>query len=63
MELVLGAYLVIGLLHANGKINNSNPAHRPVWASDMSVPFLMRVVGFVLIALVWPISLILNKRG
>jgi hypothetical protein len=57
MELFALIYLGIGLVHANNKVNNSNPALRPTWASDQSLPFSFRTAGFLFIAIIWPISM------
>lgn len=59
MEILFVGYLIIGLLHANNKINNPNPMRRPIWASDKSLPFILRVGGFLLFAILWPISMLL----
>jgi len=58
MEILIITYLIIGLIHANNKVNNPNPALRPLWASDKSMPFLQRLAGFLLIAVIWPISML-----
>lgn len=58
MEILALIYLGIGLVHANNKVNNPNPMLRPIWASDQFLPFLFRAAGFMLIALIWPISIL-----
>lgn len=58
MTILAIIYLVIGLVHANSKINNPNPGKRPLWANDRSLPFLARVAGFLLVAVIWPISML-----
>ena len=58
MGLVLVGYIVIGLIHANSKVNNPNPALRPLWASDRSLSAAMRLLGFLFIAAIWPISML-----
>ena len=58
MGLLLTAYIIIGLIHANSKVNNPNPALRPIWACDRSLPATNRVLGFLLIASIWPISML-----
>jgi hypothetical protein len=62
MTIVALIYLVIGLFHANNKVNNPNPMLRPLWASDQSLPFLIRTAGFIGIALLWPLSMLTSKR-
>jgi len=37
-------YLVVGLIFANHKINNPDPSVRPLWASNQSLPFIMRLL-------------------
>lgn len=63
MEMIVGAYLFAGLIYANNKVNNPNPALRPIWASDRSLPFIMRLAGFVIIAVLWPIVFMMSGRG
>lgn len=63
MEIIVAAYLFFGLIYANGKVNNPNPALRPLWASDRSLPFLLRLVGFLVIALLWPVLLVVSERS
>ena len=58
MEILFLIYIVIGLFHANNKVNNPNPGLRPVWASDRSLSFIKRAGGFLLIAIIWPISML-----
>jgi len=57
MELLLVIYIVIGLIHANSRVNNPVLSFRPLWALDQSTPALTRVLGFLLIAAIWPISM------
>ncbi len=58
MEIIGFVYLVIGLVHANNKVNNPNPALRPLWASDRNLSAVARFLGFLAIALAWPISML-----
>lgn len=58
IELLGLAYVVIGLVHANNRVNNPNPALRPLWASDRSLPGPLRFLGFLVIAAIWPISIL-----
>lgn len=46
MELLLMFYAIIGVLHANSKVNNFNPLLRPLWASNRSLPAIIRILGF-----------------
>ena len=62
MEIVLIVYIVVGLVHANRKVNNDNPALRPLWASDRSLPGFIRLLGLLFIALIWPISMLSDKK-
>ena len=54
-------YFVVGLAHANSKVNNPSPALRPVWASDKGLPFAIRTLGFVAVALIWPLSMFMSS--
>lgn len=58
MEIIALVYLIIGFVHANNKVNNPNPALRPLWASDRSLPGFVRFLGFLFVALIWPISML-----
>ena len=60
MDLFFVAYIIIGLIHANSRVNNPNPALRPLWASDRSLPAINRLLGFLMIAAIWPISIFLR---
>ncbi|SHJ32139.1 hypothetical protein SAMN05519226_1853 [Cycloclasticus pugetii] len=60
MEFLIIAYFIIGLVHANSRVNNPNPALRTIWASDKSCSFSLRLGGFLLIAFFWPITMILG---
>jgi len=57
MELLLVIYIVIGLIHANSKVNNPVLSLRPLWALERSTPAMTRILGFLLIAAIWPVSM------
>ncbi|MBK8067533.1 MAG: hypothetical protein IPK27_07845 [Rhodanobacteraceae bacterium] len=50
------SYLIIGLLYAYGKVNHPNRALRPLWAIDRDSSFWIIVLGFVALALFWPVG-------
>lgn len=55
-------YLIIGLIFANHKINNPDISIRPMWASNQSLPFLLRLLGFLIFAFIWPLIMITAPR-
>lgn len=62
MEILLVGYLLVGLYYANGKVNNPDPTRRPAWASDESIPFVFRTAGFLIVTVVWPLSMLMHRR-
>jgi len=62
MAILAIIYLIVGLFFANHKLNNPDPSIRPLWASDASLPFILRALGFILFALVWPLIMLTAPR-
>jgi hypothetical protein len=62
MEFILVVYLIVGIVHSLNKVGNPNPAIRPVWTSDRSVSGLKFFLGFLLIAILWPISMLASHQ-
>jgi hypothetical protein len=56
-------YLVIGFRHAQRKVNNPNPALRLLWASDMSLSQLQRLLRFWAVILLFPLSIDADRRS
>ncbi len=62
MGFILVVYLIVGIFHSLNKVGNPNPAMRPVWTSDRSISGLRFFMGFLSIALLWPISMLFSHR-